>query len=144
MLTFKPAKVEDCKLLFDWRNDEITRKNSISSDIIPFENHVKWFNESLKNKNRKIYIVFNNNTTVGTTRVDIENKKNIISWTIAPSARGKGYGKLMVKSFVDMLNGEIIAIIKENNTASIKIAEFAGLKLDSIKDNVLAYKLIKE
>jgi len=144
MLTFKPATVEYCKLLFDWRNDEITRTNSISSDIIPFENHIKWFNESLKNINRKIYIVFDNNTTVGTTRVDIVNKKNIISWTIAPSARGKGYGKLMVKSFVDMLNGEIIAIIKENNIASIKIAEFAGLKLDNKKNNILTFKLIKK
>ena len=35
---------KDMKLLFDWRNDEVVRKNSFSTEPIDWEEHVSWFN----------------------------------------------------------------------------------------------------
>jgi len=42
-----------------------------------------------------------------------------------------------------MLNGKIVAVIKETNLASIKVAEYAGLKFDLKKENILYYSIKK-
>jgi predicted acetyltransferase len=54
-------------------------------------------------------------------------------WTIAPEARGRGYGKKMVCQalLLPVAKGQkILAQIKKENVASQKIAESAGFVLD--------------
>lgn len=137
------AQREDWKILLDWRNDQLTRENSLTSHLISEEEHKKWYFNSLENPIRKIYLVELNGEKIGTVRADTENNEIIISWTVAPAFRGKNLGKEMVKLLVDKLNGKIVAIIKENNFASIKIAEFAGLCFEKKEKNLLYYTLIK-
>ena len=41
------VKETDMKLLFDWRNNELVRKNSFCMDPVEWNEHVKWFNTTL-------------------------------------------------------------------------------------------------
>jgi len=137
------ARMQDWEILLEWRNDSFTRKNSITSDIISKKEHKEWFSNILKDPNSKIYIVKEKNKPIGTVRADKNDDEIIISWTVAPESRGKGYGKQMVKLLVENLSGKVTAIIKNENSASIKVAEFAGLSLELEKDNILFYSITK-
>ena len=140
-MNLRKAEKNDWEILYDWRNDELTRINSVNTFPITIEEHKKWFFNSLNNNSRAIYIVEENEKPIGTVRKDYIDNKIFISWTIAPTERGKGHAKRMVKMFVEMLNGELYAYIKENNIASVKVAENVGFKKVEIDKGLLVYKL---
>ena len=127
-LRFRPATINDAKLLLDWRNDPETRRQSINSGKIKLEDHIKWLEKVLANKDRKLMIAMIDYKPVGTVRLDIEEPYSEISWTVAPSARGQGIGARMVEEAVRIFEEPLKARIKPENFASIKIAENAGFK----------------
>ncbi len=140
-MILKEAIYSDWKLLLDWRNDIESRKNSHSMDLISEESHKKWFKKLLKNSKRKLFIAYVSELAVGTVRADFDIAVDAyeLSWTVAPDARGKGIGKRMVNLFVKSMNSSIRAEIKEGNTSSIKIAEYAGLNFINKEGKVLHY-----
>ncbi len=119
----------DAKILFDWRNDPLTRENSHNTDEVPWENHVAWLEKSLVSPTRTLYIAEAEGVPVGTVRADLHNGARELSWTVAPEARGKGFGKAMVLQFVrEILPGvRLIASVKKGNRASESIARALGL-----------------
>ena len=139
-MNFREAITDEWEVLLKWRNDSATRLNSINTDLITEEDHKKWFFASLNNTKRKIYIAEDQGTKVGTVRKDVKDNEVVISWTVAPEQRGKGYAKKMVKSFTDKLSGNIIAFIKDSNIASIKVAEYSGFKLVEENKGILKYE----
>lgn len=141
MISLRSVKFEDWPMLLEWRNDEETRKNSHSTDPVAEASHKTWLNKVLDDPNTQLFIAEENGIAVGTTRADFHEPQNdyLLSWTIAPHARGKGIGKLMVKAMADRLNGRIRAEIKSGNVASVKIAEFAGLSYKKEENQVLFF-----
>lgn len=133
------ATFEDWPLLLEWRNDEETRKNSHTTEIVSKEAHTNWLKGILANPERIIYIATYDKKAIGTVRTDFNNETYTLSWTIAPEARGKGLGKLMVKTLSDRLKAPIIAEVKKGNLSSAKIAEFAGLKLLREENGIQIY-----
>ncbi len=138
-MNFRPATIEDARMLFDWRNDQQTRANSLTTDEVVWESHLQWLEKSLKNPHRKILIAEKDGVAIGTVRADglLGNPASDggtveLSWTVAPSERGKGLGREMVVAAAEMFLSQIssgeqlVAKIKMQNTASIKIAEAAG------------------
>lgn len=131
-MKIRKATEKDSEILFQWRNDQETRENSIETREIPWEGHVKWLEKSLVNSMRNLYIVEDDNAVLyGTIRLDKENDKMYeISWTVAPSLRGQGIGKAMMKKFfaeyLQDKKGHVIARAKKANSASIKIIESLG------------------
>ena len=61
-MKLKDATFEDWEFLLDLRNDESTKKNSFNGNLILEEEHKNWLRNSLKNKNRKIKILFDSVT----------------------------------------------------------------------------------
>ena len=59
MIRIINAKEEDCKYIFNLRNNPIVRKASFNSDKIDYETHKRWFTKTLDNPNRKIFIALN-------------------------------------------------------------------------------------
>jgi RimJ/RimL family protein N-acetyltransferase len=141
MISLRKVKLEDWPLLLDWRNDEETRKNSHTTEPVAEASHKTWLSKVLANPSTQLYIAEEDGIPVGTVRADYHESQNdyLLSWTIAPHARGKGIGKLMVKAMVEMLNGRIRAEIKSGNIASVKIAEFAGLSLRKEEHQILYF-----
>ena len=138
-LKFNLATINDWSMLLEWRNDKETRKNSFSTDKVSVKEHKKWLSASIENPKIEIFIVTDNEMPVGTVRVEVVDEKKEISWTVAPKSRGKGYGKRMVQKLVNSLSGELLAKIKKSNYASIKVAEYAGLKYLTKDKDVLFY-----
>lgn len=141
MLSLRKVTFEDWPLLLEWRNDEETRNNSHTTALVAEESHKNWLKHALEDSSKQLYIAEEDGIPVGTVRADFDEALNdyLLSWTTSPDARGKGTGKRMVKTLVDLLNTRIRAEIKSGNTASVKIAEFAGLTLKKEDHRVLYF-----
>lgn len=129
-MKLRRATLDDAELLLSWRNDPESRKQSTQKEEISPENHLAWLIKSLSMTDRKLYIAEHNDLPVGTVRSDIHEDGTVeLSWSVAPSQRGKGVGKAMVAQFVKEIHptGKLIAVIRKGNSASEKIAQALGL-----------------
>ena len=64
-VTIRPARDDDVRLLFEWRNDPVTRAGSFSDGEVPWEDHVAWFKASLDNPSRHIFMALEEERPVG-------------------------------------------------------------------------------
>ena len=48
----RKANKRDSRDIFDWRNDELTRQMSHTTDLVEWEKHSTWFAASLANPQR--------------------------------------------------------------------------------------------
>ena len=140
-MKLRKATIDDWKILLEWRNDIDTRKNSHNMELVQEEEYQKWLNSVLENDNQKLYIWFENRIPAGTIRSDWDNKTKSfeLSWTVSPNFRRQGIGKKMVKYLAEKMNHKLRAEVKIGNVASIKIAEFAGLKFKYENNGILYF-----
>jgi RimJ/RimL family protein N-acetyltransferase len=133
-MKLRKVTYDDWKILLIWRNDPITMKHSFTQEPITEQVHKLWFNDSLINDRRSIYILEVDLIPIGFIRSDIlEVNKYLLSWNIDPAYRGNGYGNKILEIFLKDKYGEFIAKIKPENIASIRMAEKNGfLKTDNI------------
>jgi len=137
-ITLRKASLEDLELLFKWRNDKQVRLNSLNTDFVLFEQHSEWFLKNLTNRTCKIFILQVDSTPVGTIRLDYRPSESgwVISFSVDPLHRSKGFGKLMVGKCVQECQlFPLIAYVKKDNISSLKIFESLGFnKLDNTLD----------
>lgn len=139
-LTFRPANISDARSIWEMRNDPVSREASINTEFIEYENHVKWFQQSLENPDRKIFIVEREGSPVGLVRADAIRDGHKITWIVAPAERGRGIGKKMVKAFIEQFHETVYAEVKKNNFFSIRVAENCGMRKYDEVDGVLYYR----
>ena len=120
MLTIRAATIDDARLLFEWRNDELTRAMSVNSDPVEWDGHLKWLTSRLSREAPGLYIV-EDDEPVGTIRIDGDE----ISYTIAPDHRGSGVATRALSAAKEQF-GQKLAKIKPENIASIKAATRSG------------------
>jgi len=139
-MNLRLSTISDAQLLLEWRNDELTRLNSFNSEIVSLKDHLNWFQKSLSSPNREIYIAEIKGFPIGTIRVDInEDSSKELSWTISPSQRGKGYGSLILNTFLSLYPSTYTAQIKEENTPSVKMVKKNGFTLLSKEGSNLTF-----
>lgn len=134
------ATMADAERLLHWRNDADTRRFSLNTEHVTERQHKHWLQQSLTNPQRRLYIAEYADQPVGTVRVDSTADCHRISWTVAAECRGKGLAKAMVKLLVSQLTGTIIAEILPGNTASVKVAQHAGLTYQSTHNGIMYYE----
>lgn len=139
-IKFEIAYESDAHFLFDLRNDEITRKSSLNTDLISWSDHIHWLKLSLSNINRKILICKDNELPIGMVRFDIKSDHVELSWTVNPLYRGKGYGKAIVQQASEMYPIRKLARIKNTNTHSINIALSSGFKQFAADGEILFFE----
>lgn len=137
-MTLRPAQSSDKELLLEWRNHPETWKHFFDAAPVKQEDHEKWFQNSLVSDKRKIFICCNPDP-IGMVRFDFTELGTELSWIVAPEARGKGFGALMLQAAVKQYPGKILAKIMKQNEASIKIALKAGFTLIKEKPDHLLY-----
>lgn len=129
MLKMRKAQMEDCKVIFDIRNDPQVRINSFMSEAIPYESHLKWFEQSMKMDSRKIFIVESEGKSAGVVRFDMNNvySEATVSINIDTAYWGKGIGTFalnegekILKELFPSLKG-IIAKVLPQNENSLKL-----------------------
>lgn len=141
VINFRLAEIQDSGDLFKWRNDPQTRKNSIHTELISWDSHQNWFQLSLQNPNRKIYIASVDLQKIGMLRMDQKTEYTELSWCLDPAFRGKGFGRKMLLDFVSEQKKTFVARIRSNNIASIKIAESVGFRLNTQIDDILIFRM---
>ncbi len=127
---------EDFVWVWECRNDETTRKNSISSNAISLDEHLKWMEKSMRSPERKMMIAVEKEVRIGLIRFDIEdNDTAVISINIDPESRGLGYSRSMLEQLEVLIKTNYVhirtlkAIIKKQNLISIKTFTKAGFSL---------------
>lgn len=151
------AAQSDVMDLFELANDQEVRNNSFNQGNITIEEHKKWFEEKLKNKNCYFYIIRQNHDFIGSVRFDSDEENQFtISIQIAKKYRGKGLsGKIISDATGKFLSvksdAKIIAKIKCSNLASIKAFTKSGYEIittesacDDYQFHVLEYKNTNE
>lgn len=131
-LHWKFAKETDVDLYYKWASDVLVRQNSFNTSDIDYLQHVNWFKSKLNSPECFFYLFYNKeNIPIGQVRIDQSNNEIVIGISIDESYRGKGFGvEMLNEACDDYLNKfperEIIAYIKENNTASLNQFTKAG------------------
>lgn len=122
MIFLRRATEEDCDLIYKWANDIEVRQNAFNSNFIPYDEHCRWYKSSLDSINRIIYIATDGNREIGQIRLDKEENKSIISYSVNKSYRGRGYGKALIKLIKEeALKNDIIVLeglVKKDNIPS--------------------------
>lgn len=146
-LSIRLAKEDDSHEIWEWRNDEQTRKMSLTHDEISLTNHQTWYTKALADKNKCMYIISNQTEKVGVVRFDHSNDNtHLISINLNPKVRGKGYGSktlnLAVNTF-KLKNTEvkIIAEIDYKNMTSRHIFEKNGFTTQNPDEKIIHYTL---
>lgn len=136
---------EDWEILLEWRNDDITRQNFYSTELINENEHKNYIKGILNNPNIEQFILEYNGVAVGTIR---SNKTEIedytLSYTISPLFRGKKIGQLMLGVYLVERTGIFLCEVKETNIASVRMIEKLGFKFLNKKNGMQIYKLIKK
>ena len=144
----RKANDEDSRDIFDWRNDEIARQMSHTSDFVDWNGHSGWFAESLTNKNRLILMCEEETTNekVAMVRFDVAGNRALISINLSPKMRGKRRAKECLSDAISFFQKSysdvqfIDAEIKAINIASQK--SFIGVGFVLLKEDadVLYYE----
>ena len=61
-ILIKKVSLENSQILFEWRNDKLTRSMSINNKNITVNEHKKWLERIIKNPNQIFYIGFYKNS----------------------------------------------------------------------------------
>lgn len=144
-IELRPATEQDKELLFQWANDRMVRENSFSTQQITWEEHVKWFDAKMNDRNTKMFIAVGNGESIGQIRLDIEENMGIISYSIAFPYRGLGYGKVILELLEKCITQQIkepfvlCGKVKEKNIASQK--SFLRLGYKEVEEGVFKKQL---
>ncbi len=148
MPNIRKANDDDSRDIFDWRNDELTRQMSHTSDFVDWNGHSGWFAASLANKNRLIVMGEDESTNekVAMVRFDVEDDRALISINLSPKMRGKRKAKGCLSDAISFFQKYfsdvrfIDAEIKSINIPSQK--SFMGVGFVLVKENadVLYYE----
>lgn len=145
-LFFKKADEKDVDLLFNWINEPEVRDQSLSTEKIAYEDHVQWFSKKIADPDCHLYIAYINDSPVGMIRFDITNNTATINYLVDKSQRGKGIGGAIVEnglkkfSLDSGFNGNICAVVKISNPASIKIFERLEFQKESEDSMLIHFK----
>ncbi len=150
-IEFRPVKEEDFRMIWEWANDPMTRANSFECSPIPWEQHKEWCESKMHDAQCSFWVASNRDRElVGVVRFDHHNGEATISVSVAPHARGRGYGRKIIESASDRVFRSsavslVRALIKPANKASISAFEWAGFHRDvetKVKDQPVEQYLL--
>lgn len=150
MLNVRQATEADSEDIFAWRNDELTREMSPTTDKVGWDGHSRWFAASLVSETRLLLICETEDKSekVGIVRFDLCDDKALISINLSPAMRRKGYAKqclLEAIAYFKSMYPSVLTIkaeIKVQNLASKYTFEGVGFELTYVEGDVLHYRYV--
>lgn len=122
----------DSRMLFEWRNDPVTRRRSRNTEPITWESHQSWLAHTISSSGRLLLLVECEGKPTATVRFDrIETEGRHegyeVSITLAPESRGLGLAAESLRSSEAAILLEtpgsvrLFATIHEDNPASYRL-----------------------
>ena len=135
-LKIRKASACDAPLVFAWRSDEETVKNSFSMEPITYQSHEEWFKRQLGDSKSYMFIGMfcDAKEEIGVVRFDIEDEHVCkVSINIAAEWRGQGLSSELLDACIARFSRKnsfiFTAEIKKENIASQKCFERCGFTL---------------
>jgi RimJ/RimL family protein N-acetyltransferase len=150
----RPAQQDDCDNLWHWRNDLVTRTNSLNTEAVPFDQHCKWFEAVLSDPNQFLLLGVlvkppspENQAKIGMVRFDVVPvndfdcaiqkmvvgvSKAIVSINLNPEFRGKGFSVPLLSKAIEFFKQDI-GLASSNNKISYIEATIKNENKASIK-----------
>lgn len=134
-LKLNPVCQDDAATLFQWRNDPSIIARGSSQRGVTWEEHSKWFNETVQKINRIMYLILLEDMPIGQVRFDFElNASATVSIFLLSPYTGKGLGvaalqKACLEIFAQCPIEQVHAFIRSENTQSINAFKKAGFVL---------------
>lgn len=127
MVNLREASPNDKDRILEWRNDSVSLANSLNDKPVSTPTHNIWFEKTLADADKFIFLGYDADpdTPFGMVRFDVNPHHNQadVSINLAPEARGRGLGKLLlsagIKKFLSHRTCILSAKIKPENKASI-------------------------
>jgi RimJ/RimL family protein N-acetyltransferase len=93
---------KDSELLIKWRKDPDTRRNSLDTEEVPYEDHVRRFQNMIINLPQEVLVATIEGEPGGVIRLDWNPGHDTceISMTVTPEHRGKDVGFAMAENFI--------------------------------------------
>jgi RimJ/RimL family protein N-acetyltransferase len=130
----RKAGPQDCRRLWQWRNEPGVRKASFNSRPIPFSEHCFWYAKILKSPATRLFIGEAGGQAVGQVRI------NLLGYHLAEvhihvkkNLRGRGFGAQLLAAgcrytFRYLRVKRILAHIRPSNKASLKLFHACGFR----------------
>jgi L-amino acid N-acyltransferase YncA len=144
----------DSQNLLLWRNDPLTRINSINHEIVTIANHEKWFASILQRDDCVVYVADisspkEGEISCGMCRFDVsqDGKSSVVSINLNPHYRGLGLSLNILTRSIETFtqqHQEVIMLeaeIRESNLPSISIFTRAGFSKITDDSEVGRYSL---
>jgi RimJ/RimL family protein N-acetyltransferase len=131
-LGLRPARWEDCRVVWEWSNDPEVRAFAFSSDHIAWDHHTRWFAEKLRDPACLFLIAEDaDDVPVGQLRADLAGGEAELTVNVDPRCRGRGLGSAVIREGVGVLFSELpvdvaVALVRTENARSIRAFEKAG------------------
>lgn len=153
MITLKLADPapdsEDCRAVWEWRNDAVTRQMSRTTELIPWESHKRWYEKSARAPEITLLIASIDEAPACMVRFDtLAPGISELHINMNPALRGKRHGGPILAAacaygFERLKLSIIYANIKVENLPSIKIFEGLGFVRQGEHAGMLTYKLTR-
>ena len=148
-LKIRLAERRDIMTIWRWRNDPLTRRNSVNQKPVTLLKHREWFSRLFDSNNTTLFIGIDkfSDKEIGMVRFD-KSDKNLAeaSINLNPFFRGNGLGgnllNLGVYSYTTSNpHTKLFAKIKRNNKKSVKTFLKAGFQQTGSQCNQLIFSL---
>ena len=133
-IRLRPVRASDSRTLWGWANDPEVRAASFSPEAIPWTEHRDWFAARLSDPDSLLYLALDSeDQPVGYARFQCQQDRATISVALGRSARGQGWGALLIdlacrQALAELALIAIDAFIREENERSIHAFERAGFR----------------
>lgn len=151
-IKLRDACEDDCEMILEWANEPAVRSASFSSEPIPWEAHLAWFQKKLTDTSAYFFIVLDEeDRPIGQVRFDVKADDTAhISASVHSKERCRGYGSLSIDLAVNAIFRKtsvhtVHAYIKEGNHASLRAFGKASFKKQGMKKvrNFSAYDYVR-
>ena len=137
-LKLRKSKINDLVSYYKWVNDAKVIKYSFKKKIIQFNEHSKWFQNKLKSKKTKMFILELGSLPIGQIRFDFKkNNTAMIVYSLDPIARNRGWGKKLISLGIKKIYKtgvkKISAEVRPENIKSISIFKKLGFSENKFK-----------
>jgi RimJ/RimL family protein N-acetyltransferase len=138
--TFRDAVENDEEITYLWVSHPQTRKYSFSQEDISASNHRHWFLSRINQGG--LYKIFEHfSQPMGVFRLDLQDDKGVLSYSIAPEHHGKGHGKRLLllgihESFSNTGIEELVGYVSKENEASLHLFRSVGFYESLMTDRI--------